>query len=118
VAGYLQMFREWALADPDLMAAQYALLTWLLRTDRRAEAEQAYLRYFDGLQPVLFMAITAGERDVDLNKLARLAVGVADGMILQLITVGPPAVGGLDPLDVADGLIHIARAGKSGPDGS
>lgn len=118
VAGYLEMFLDWALADPDLMAAQYALLTWLLRTDRKAEAEQAYLRYFDGLLPVLFVAATENERNVDLGKLSRLAVLAADGMILQLISLGSSVVGDIEPLDVADGLIHIARAGKQSPDGS
>ena len=109
VAGYPEMFRAWALADPDLMAAQYALLTWLLRTDRKAEAEKVYLRYFDGLLPVLLAAATDSEQDVDLRKLARLATGAADGMILQLISLGAPALDGVGPLDVADGLIHMAR---------
>ena len=112
VAGYLEMFRDWALADPDLMGAQYALLTWLLRTDRKAEAEDVYQRYFDGLQPVLLAAATENEQDVDLQKLARLATGAADGMILQLISLGAPALKGIAALDVADGLIHVARAGN------
>jgi hypothetical protein len=36
----------------------------------------------------------------------------AHGMILQLISVGSPAVDGIELVDVADGLIHIARAGN------
>jgi AcrR family transcriptional regulator len=113
VAEYITLFREWAAEDPDLMVSQYALLAWLLRTrDGRPEAEKVYRRYFEGLFPMLRSAATEQERDVNLDKLARLAVAAVDGMILQLITVGPAAVADVAPEDVADGLIHTARVGS------
>lgn len=113
VTDYLETFRHWALAAPEAMVTQYALLTWMLRTqDGHAEAgRRAYRRYIDGLRPVLAAAATERERDVDLHKLARLAVATADGLILQLITIGPEAVGAAELPEIADGLVHGARPG-------
>jgi AcrR family transcriptional regulator len=111
VAGYLELFREWAVQDPELMASQFALVTWLLRTPNgRSEAEKIYRRYFEGLRPILREAATSTERDVDLDKLARLTVAVGDGTILQLITVGPSAVADSRTEDIADGLVRTAGA--------
>lgn len=110
VSDYLQTYRTWALADPDMMVAQYSLLTWMLRSpDGRTNAARAYRQYTDGLMSVLTRAATRGERDVKLRELAELAIAVADGMILQLTTFGPEALESIKTADIAEGLIHTAR---------
>ncbi|HEY1973805.1 MAG TPA: TetR/AcrR family transcriptional regulator [Pseudonocardia sp.] len=110
VAGYLETYREWAGADPNFMVAQYALLTWMLRSpDGRRDIARAYQHYIEGLVPVLAAAASEHDHGVDLHKLARLAVAAADGTILQLVTIGPAAFDGIATADIADGLVHTAR---------
>jgi AcrR family transcriptional regulator len=90
VRALLTELRDWTLAEPEFQVAQYELFFWALRTpSARSFAPQIYRDYHSLIAGILRDAIS---RDDDVDSVDRLAwnvMAVTDGMILQIIALGP-----------------------------
>ncbi|MFD6063812.1 TetR/AcrR family transcriptional regulator [Rhodococcus wratislaviensis] len=104
----LGRYGELAIADPDLIAAQYQLLNWSMTRDGGLEQADSTYRQQDEL---IMQALRRGRSEVDLGVdeegLARLIVALLDGICLRFL-VGRSADQCRADLGVATQLVRAA----------
>lgn len=87
VADITRSFAKWAQSSRDMQLATYELTTWSLRSsDSQHLARRVYRRYLDGCTQLLREVRTGEELDVDIETLARMLIGVMDGLTLQWLS--------------------------------
>lgn len=87
IADITRSFAKWAQSSRDMQLATYELTMWSLRSsDSQHLARRVYRRYLDGCTQLLREVRTGEELDVDIETLARMLIGVTDGLILQWLS--------------------------------
>jgi AcrR family transcriptional regulator len=108
VRALLTELRDWTLAEPEFQVAQYELFFWALRTpSARSFAPQIYHDYHSLIADILRDAISEGDDLDSVDRLAWNVMAVTDGMILQIIALGPDS----QQVSDADQLAAAALAG-------
>jgi AcrR family transcriptional regulator len=87
LADITRSFAKWAQSSRDMQLATYELTMWSLRSsDSQHLARRVYRRYLDGCTQLLREVRTGEESDVDIETLARMLIGVMDGLTLQWLS--------------------------------
>lgn len=87
VADITRSFAKWAQSSRDMQLATFELTMWSLRSsDSQHLARRVYRRYLDGCTQLLREVRTGAELDVDIETLARMLIGIMDGLTLQWLS--------------------------------
>lgn len=105
----IELHHAWTLEDPGFMIAQYELLFWAARTPSvKRYAPLTYQGYFDAFTKILTGCATEDESAEDVARLARYALAIIDGMILQMIALGKRGPAAAEAADYARGAMSAA----------